>query len=170
MSDLLDYCATTAAWASGKCAEVRVGDHVTRYVRRGSGSPVVIVGANADRSGVWAPLVNALAGNHRLIIPQLPLSEPDVASWLRSFIEGIGLSSVALIAGGNTHVPALSLAAGDDFTVRKLVLVEDGESNDGHATSLGAEASTSDPSRTLRVPASWQPGEAAERVQRFIAA
>ena len=170
MSDLLDYCATTATWASGKCAEVRVGDHVTRYVRRGTGSPVVVVGANADRNGVWAPLVDALAGSHRLVIPQLPLSEPDIASWLRSFIEGIGLSSVALIAGDNAHGPALSLAAGDDFTVRKLVLVEDGESNDGNGTSLDSEASTSDPLRTLRVPTTWQPGEAVERVQRFIAA
>jgi hypothetical protein len=158
----------TATWTSGRCAEVRVGDHVTRYVRRGSGSPVVVVGANADQNGVWASLVNALAGNHRLVIPQLPQSESDVASWLRSFIEGIGLSSVALIAGGDARVPAVSLAAADDFTVRKLVLIADGESHDGNGTSLDSEASMSDPSRTLQVAANWQPGEAVERVQRFI--
>ena len=170
VSDLLDYCAATATWTSGKCAEVRVGDHVTRYVRRGSGSPVVVVGANADQNGVWAPLVDALAGNHRLIIPQLPRSEPDVAGWLRSFIEGIGLSSVALIAGSDARLPAISLAAADDFTVRKLVLVGDGESNIGGGTSSDSEASSSDPLRTLRVPANWQPTEVVERVQRFIAA
>ena len=148
---------------------MRVGDHVTRYVRRGSGPPVVVVGANADQNGVWAPLVDALAGNYRIIIPQLPRSEPDVASWLRSFIEGIGLSSVALIAGRDAQLPAISLAAADDFTVRKLVLVGDGESNNSNATSLDSEASMSDPSRTLRVPANWQPDEAVERVRRFIA-
>ena len=169
MSDLLDYCATTAIWTSGKCCEVRVGDHVTRYVRRGSGSPVVVVGANADRNGVWAPLVDALAGSHRLVIPQLPPSEPDMASWLRSFIEGVGLSSVALIAGGRTQTEAISLAAGDDFTIRKLVLVGDSESIGANGASLDSKASTSDSSRTLRVLANWQPGEAVERVQRFIA-
>ena len=170
MSDFLDYCAATATWTTGKCAEVRVGDHVTRYVRRGSGSPVVVVGANADQNVVWAPLVDALAGNHRLIIPQLPRSEPDVASWLRSFIEGIGLSSVVLIAGMNAEGPAIALAAADDFTVRKLVLVGVGESNDGKGTSLDSEASVPDPSRTLRVPTDWHPDEAVERVQRFVAA
>ena len=169
MSDLLDFCATTATWTSGKCAEVRVGDHVTRYVRRGSGSPVVVVGANADKNRVWAPLVDALAGSHRLVIPQLPPSEPGMASWLRSFIEGVGLSAVALIAGGRAQTEAISLAAGDDFTIRKLVLVEDGESNGANGASLNSEASTSDPSRTLRVLANWQPGEAVDRVRRFIA-
>lgn len=169
MSDLLDYCATTASWTSGKCAEVRVGDHVTRYVRRGSGSPVVVIGAKPARSEVWAPLVESLGANHRLIIPQLPEAEQDIAAWLREFIEGIGLSSVALIAGDAARVPAIAVASADDFTIQKLVLVADGESHRDNGSSLDGEASTPDSPRILRLRGSWLPAEAVEHVQRFIA-
>ena len=172
MSDLLDYCATTAIWASGKCAEVRVGSHVTRYVRRGSGSPVIVLGANASGNALWAPLVETLAARHRLVIPQTPKAEQDVVAWLRSFIEGIGVSSVALVAGGKSSSPAFALAAADDFTVRKLVLVPGGESNANGATSIdttdATTPSTLDPGRMLSVAPEWQPGEAVERIERFI--
>lgn len=170
MSDLLDYCATTASWASGKCAEVRAGDHVTRYVRRGSGSPVIVVGANAKENALWAPLVENLAARHRLVIPETPKAEQDVAAWLRSFIEGIGVSSVALVAGGKSSSPALALASADDFIVRKLVLVPSGESNGNGATSIDATPSTLDPDRMLSVAPEWHPAEAVERIERFISA
>jgi hypothetical protein len=168
VSDLLDYCASTASWASGKCAEVRVGDHVTRYVRRGSGSPVIVLGANANGNRIWAPLVETLAARHRLVIPQVPKSQPDVAAWLRSFIEGIGVSSVALIAGDSLRLPALTLAGADDFTVRKLVLVPDGESIGSGPASMGSEASMIDAGRLLSVAHGWQTGEAVDRIERFI--
>ncbi|HEX6053039.1 MAG TPA: hypothetical protein VFZ21_27415 [Gemmatimonadaceae bacterium] len=170
MSDLLDYCATTASWSSGKCAEVRVGNHVTRYVRRGSGLPVIVVGANANDNAVWAPLVESLAGRYRLVIPQTPGTDPDMTGWLRSFIEGIGLTSVALVAGGQASGAALAVAAADDFTVRKLVLVTNGERNGRNTASNGAAPSTLDRSRMLYVAPEWQPAEAVERIERFISA
>ena len=57
MSDLLSLCTSNATWHSGPCAEVRVGEHVTRYVRRGSGPSVVLIGADAKANPVWGPLV-----------------------------------------------------------------------------------------------------------------
>ena len=168
MSDLLDYCATTASWTSGKCAEVRVGDHVTRYVRRGSGSPVILLGASVNGSSIWPMLVDALASRHRLVIPETPKAEPDVAAWLRSFMEGIGVFSVALVAGWKNRESALSLASVDEFTVRKLVLVPDGESNGAGAASIDVEPSVLDADRMLLVARDWQHGEAIDRIERFI--
>jgi hypothetical protein len=168
VSDLLDYCATTASWTSGKCAEVRVGDHVTRYVRRGCGSPVILLGASVNGGSIWPTLVDALAARHRLVIPETPKAESDVAAWLRSFMEGLGVSSVVLVAGWKNREPALSLASVDDFTVRKLVLVPDGGSSGADLASIGVEPSGLDADRMLLVDPDWQHSLAIERVERFI--
>jgi hypothetical protein len=168
VSDLVDYCATTASWTSGKCAEVRVGDHVTRYVRRGSGSPVILLGASVNSGSIWPSLVEALAARHRLVIPETPSSESDVAAWLRSFMEGIGVSSVAVVAGRKNREAALALTSADEFTIRKLVLVPDGESGGGDAAFIDGDPSASDADRILLVPRNGQPGEMIERIERFI--
>ena len=125
MSELLDLRTVVATWNVGPCAEVRVGEHVTRYVRRGSGPTVVLLGAEAESNSVWAPLVESLAGNYRLVIPKPPPDGVDASAWLRGFVEGLGLTSVALVAGGMLATAALELATADEFTVRKLVLIAD---------------------------------------------
>ena len=61
MSDLSDLCNPSATWHDGPCAEVRVGDHAIRYVRRGTGSSVVVVGADAHANPLWLPLIEILA-------------------------------------------------------------------------------------------------------------
>jgi hypothetical protein len=145
-----------------------VGEHVTRYVRRGSGSPVIVVGANVNSNTIWAPLVEALANRHRLFIPQIPPSEPDLTTWLRSFIDGIGACSAALIAGGAAQVPARALAAADEFTIDKLVLIPDGESHGANPPSIQVQPSTIDAGRVLSVAPDWRPDDAVARIEQFI--
>ena len=158
MSELLDLRTVNATWKAGPCAEVRVGEHVTRYVRRGSGPCVILLGADADTTPVWSSLVESLSGTHRLVVPQRPPQCVDSAGWLRGFIEGTGLTSVAIIAGGDLVDAALELAATDDFAVRKLVVMAD------------ATAPVDEPnSRVLRVSRSWDPDEALRRVSEFLA-
>jgi pimeloyl-ACP methyl ester carboxylesterase len=159
VSDLLSLCSPNATWNLGPCAEVRVGDHVTRYVRRGSGPSVVLVGADATANPVWKPLVERLATGRRIVVPQPPPKGVDVATWLRGFIEGLGLSDVVLVAGDGISNAALELAATDDFLVRKLVLMPtDGDS-----------VVDATPGRTLWV----KPGAAVEdslrQIEEFIA-
>ena len=65
---------------------------------------------------------------------------------------------------------ALSIALSDqrrDSGI-ELVLVPGGESNANGATSIHATPSTLDPGRMLSVAPEWQPGEAVERIERFI--
>ena len=154
MSDLLSLCTSNATWHSGPCAEVRVGEHVTRYVRRGSGPAVVLVGADAKANPVWEPLVERLEVGHRIVVPQPPPANTDITAWLRGFIEGLGLSDVVLIAGNGTSDAALELANTDDFLVRKLVLMPNAGDTVGTASS----------ERTLLV----QPGGAAVDLLRQI--
>lgn len=158
MSDLLDLCTPNANWHLGPCAEVRVGDHVTRYVRRGTGPSVVLVGPDSRANPVWAPLVEHLAPSHRIVVPQLPPSDADVASWLRGFIEGIGLTSIVLIAGNGTSAAALDVAMADDLLVRKLVLMP----TDADSVRL------LDAERTLLVPPTASPAESLQRIEQFI--
>ena len=164
MSDLLDLCAPNATWRDGPCAEVRVGDHVIRYVRRGSGSSVVLLGADSNANPLWKPLIEALAANHRIVVPQLPPTQADVGSWLHGFVEGIGLSSIVLIAGAPWTEPALELAAEDDVTIRKLILIP---TTDSALPASPPSLAESIAGRTLWV-ATDSDVEPLARIQQFI--
>lgn len=157
MSELLDLRAVNATWHLGPCAEVRVGEHVTRYVRRGSGPSVVLLGADADANPLWSPLVETVAANHRVVIPQLPPEGVDQSTWLHGFIEGLGLSAVVVIAGPALCEAALDLAAVDDFTVRKLVLLPEDSAAVGYS---GA--------RALWVQPEWSQADSLQRVRNFL--
>ena len=128
VSDLLDLRTVHATWHLGPHAEVRVGDHVTRYVRRGSGPCVVLLGADAESHPLWGPLVASLAGRFRLVLPEIRTPHTESSEWLRGFIEGLGLTSVSIIAAGEFAQTAIDLAATDDFTVGRLVILGTGES------------------------------------------
>ena len=160
MSDLLSLCTPNASWHLGPCAEVRVGDHVTRYVRRGTGPSVVLVGADVDTNPVWRPLVERLESGHRIVVPQPPPVSADVTAWLRGFIEGLGLTSVVLIAGNGSSAAALELATTDDFLVRKLVLMP----------NTGEPVGNSTPERTLWVKPDDSPTRSLQLIEEFIAA
>ena len=161
MSDLLDLVTSNATWHVGPYAEVRVGEHVTRYVRRGTGPSVVLVGADANTNPVVLPLITTIAPNHRLIVPQTPAAD-DLASWLRGFIEDLGLAEIALITGDIPAAAATELAATDDFTIRKLVVLPQRSaqvrSNSRHSSD-----------RILWVDAAWSADMAVTRITSFIA-
>jgi hypothetical protein len=159
VSELLDLRTVNATWHLGPCAEVRVGEHVTRYVRRGSGPSVVLLGADVEANPLWEALLESVAAKHRVVVPQLPPAGIDRSAWLRGFIEGLGLTSVVLIAGGALCEAALDLATVDDFTVRKLVLLPE------RPTSVGYSGA-----RALWIQPEWSQTDALQRVQDFLRA
>ena len=135
-----------------------MGDHVTRYVRRGTGPSVVLVGPDVSANAIWAPLVEHLAPGHRVVVPQLPPADADVAVWLRGFIEGIGLTSTVLIAGNGSSAAALEVATADDFLVRKVVIMPHGDD----------PVAAADTERTLVVPPDTPTAESLRRIAEFI--
>ena len=157
VSNLLDLRTINATWHLGPFAEVRVGEHVTRYVRRGSGPAVVLLAPDIEVNPIWVPLVESLTPGHRLFIPEPLPAGPHSLACLRGFIEGIGLSAITLVAGGASAASALELATGDDFTVRKLVLL----------TSDGVPLSLLD-GRVFQVRPEWSPAESVERTLEFL--
>lgn len=165
MTSLLHHFAPNATWHDGPCAEVRVGDHAIRYMRRGTGPSIVVVSDDGDSHPMWRRLVESLAPNHRIFLTQPPPAGVDTPSWLRGFIEGIGLASIILIAGGAAAPAAMEVAAADDFTVRKLILLP----IDGPAPSTEYDAWPADaPENFLALTAS-SAEESLSRIERFIA-
>jgi len=159
VSDVLDLRAVNAAFSFGPCAEVRVGEHAIRYVRSGSGPCVMLLGAADEANPLWAPLVDALASRHRIVIPQPPADSVDASAWLRCFAEGLGLSSSVLITGPTLAGAALNLANADDITVRKVVVIGDDHSPSGTASS-----------HTLWIEPDCPVSEALRRVHAFLGA
>ena len=106
---------------------------------------------------LWSPLLESLAATHRVIVPQLPPDGVDQSTWLREFIEGLGLSAVVLIAGPALCEAALDLAAVDDFTVRKLVLLP------GDHAAVGYSGA-----RALWVEPESSQVDALQRVRNFL--
>jgi hypothetical protein len=157
VSNVLDLRTVNATWHLGPFAEVRVGDHVTRYVRRGNGPSVVLLGMGVETNPIWVPLVESLTPGHRLFIPQPPAEGVHSFSCLRGFIEGLGLSAIMLVAGGASAAPALELATADDFTVRKLVLV----------TGEGVSSGWAD-ERVFVARPEWPTAESVARILEFL--
>jgi hypothetical protein len=126
------------------------------------------VGADAQASPVWSPLVEQLVGSHRVVVPQPPPEGTDLSTWLRGFIEGIGLTAIVLIAGGAAAAPSLDLATSDDFTVRRLVLLPTaGENGDAPGSASRAEGQTA-VDRTLWVRPEWPTSDSLQRIESFI--
>jgi hypothetical protein len=157
VSDLLDLRTVNEAWHVGPCAEVRVGEHVTRYVRRGSGPGAVLLGPEPESGAVWSAIVEWLRSSYRITIPQAPSDGLDTAEWLRGFIEGLGLTAFVLFAGAEFCAAALDLTSADDFTVHKLVLLPD------HGSPVGESSS-----RVLWILPEWSPAEVLGHIESFL--
>ena len=111
-------------------AEIRSHDRVTRYRRSGTG-PAVLVLQPADGPGaLWPELLHELEERHRLVIPEAPPPGIDIARWLADFLEGLGLSPVAVVAADELCIPVLELALLGADQVTRVVLVPDGEAGE----------------------------------------
>jgi hypothetical protein len=109
-------------------SEVRASDQVIRYRRQGAGRPVLVLQSHRpDQPDSW--LMAALAGRFRLLVPELPAARADVAARLALFLDGLGMTDVAVVAFGDLCLPALELALLGGDQVGRLALVMDGQSD-----------------------------------------
>jgi pimeloyl-ACP methyl ester carboxylesterase len=140
----------TATRLAGGWSEVRAADHVIRYVRFGSGTgaPVIILTPGTPEANVWPELFEALAAGRRVYIPDLPDAEWCFAPRLAAFLDGLGLSSVTLVAPGSYCVPALEFALLEPERLQRLVLVPRGVAEE---TGLSGTLATAKPAREVSV-------------------
>jgi hypothetical protein len=122
-------------------AEVRVHDRVMRYRRSGAGRAVLLL-HDGRPDALWPELAESLATRFRLIAPELPerpASGISTHRWLGEFLEGLGTSSVALLATDPFCIDALELALAGAEQIASLLLVVCGEDD---AARLGGSLAT----------------------------
>jgi hypothetical protein len=119
----------TSALPAELTAEVCANDRIMRYRRSGAGLPILLIFPVPETAHLADELTRALAGNFRLIVPELPAST-NATEWLAEFLEGLGTSAVTLIAAGPLCMPAIELALRDDDQISRLVLIPDGDADD----------------------------------------
>ncbi len=99
----------------------------------GDGAPLLLVHGLGGTANSWAPVVEAFAGSHRVIVPDLPgagRSDPDpqvsiatLAADLLALMEALELASVHLVGHSMGTITCQHLAVLAPDRVRDLVLL-----------------------------------------------
>lgn len=119
-----DHCSTVVR------ATVFDGVTDTPYHRAGRGAPVVVLAA--DDPGIANALLATLARQFRIIAPDIPTrrssapsTHPSFPTWLRGFLDGLGLARVALVAEAHFGAAALAFALLEPERVDRLAVIFD---------------------------------------------
>lgn len=166
--DTASPAVADTARPSDSFAQVRSADYTTRYIRVGAGQPVVIVDATMDPGALWPELIGRLADRGRVILPEVHGGHDRFTPWLRSFLDGMGLPPVTLIATGELCLAALEFALLEPERVRRLVLVPAGRAEEtGLASVITPSVGVSSVSM-LVVRRDCPPADAIPLIERFL--
>ena len=88
-------------------ALLQVGEVVTRYLRAGQGSPVILVTEGDDVASMGRTLFDALSRGWKVVWPTAPHGAPS-RSWLEDVAQGLGLDVPAIVAVCGTEGPEAS--------------------------------------------------------------
>jgi pimeloyl-ACP methyl ester carboxylesterase len=150
------------------CAQVRTADHVTRYVRFGSGRPVLILDEAPLAATVWPGLVDTLALQNRVILPEVPATELRFSAWLRDFIDGMGLPPATLVAIGDLCLLAIEFALLEPDRLENLVLVPAGRAEETGLSGVLTSTLSSADMGMLVIRREVTAGEAISIIERFL--
>jgi hypothetical protein len=103
--------------------ELRAHDRIIRYRCSGAGRSLIVLGS--DGSPFWAVLMAGLDGRFRVILPEAPPEDAELGGWLASLLEGLGTSSIRVIAGDRFQLPAIAIAHEEPDQVSCVVLVSE---------------------------------------------
>lgn len=103
------------------------------YTEHGSGPPLVLVHGVMITGEMFAPVVDALAARHRLIVPDLrghgrsrhlppPYTVPQLAADLARLLDHLGIESAAVLGYSQGGAVAQQLVLDDPRRVTRLVL------------------------------------------------
>jgi len=106
----------------------------TFYLSTGSGRPLLMLHGAGGGGVLWAPVVDALGKQFRLIIPDVvgygesdkpdgPYDRPFFAGWLRGFMDAMGLNGASLVGNSQGGAIALQFALDNPDRASHLVLV-----------------------------------------------
>jgi hypothetical protein len=134
-----------------------VGDTIVEYSRSGSGRPIVLLGFPSRSS-----LRTGLSERFKLVVPE-SAPTPDFSGWLRSFLDGLGLTLVDLVADGFA-VPVMKFAQLEPERVNRVVLMSVSPGEQAELDSLH-QARDGQPATPLLIV---RPGEDSDAVVEQI--
>jgi len=103
-------------------ATVFAGGVETEYYRSGSGSPVLLLlmpPGDPDRDRI----MRVLSPRARVIAPRIPAGA-EFSSWLRDFLDGVGVVPVHIVATTAFAIHARDFAASDPASVEQVTTLE----------------------------------------------
>lgn len=117
-------------------AMVRAGESVTAYLRTGKGEPVVLLRRASLADGLWGAVLNEVATAFRAILPERAPEGDDFASWFRSFVDGLGLGAVRVVADAHFGLRCAETGLLDPDWLTMLVVVANEEERSAVAAVL----------------------------------
>ena len=127
-------------------AMVRAGNSVTSYVRTGKGEPVIILRRPGSAEPLWALVLDQVATSYRAILPDKAPEGAEFAIWFKSFLDGLGLGIVRVIADAHYGVLCAESGLLDPELLTVLVVISQAAEYDAITRSLARES-------VVRVPA-----------------
>ena len=127
-------------------ALVRAGNSVTAYIRTGKGEPVIILRRAGYAEQLWALVLDQVATGFRAIVPESAPEGSEFAAWFRSFLDGLGLGTVRVVADAHYGVRCAESGLLDPEMLTVLVVISHAAEYDAISRSLARES-------VVRVPA-----------------
>jgi pimeloyl-ACP methyl ester carboxylesterase len=133
-------------------SKLRLGDHQTRYLKAGSGPPVVLIHGGASDCEDWVHTMAALSNRYCLYAPDLigfgqsdrnqdGYYFSDFTEFITGFLDTLGLEKLALVGHSFGGRLCVDIALRRPEMVRKLVLVD--SAGLGNISKLGSIVLTS---------------------------
>jgi hypothetical protein len=154
-------------------AEVFAGDAVTAYVRIGRGRPVVMLrrtmaASNASAGSFWDAVMEAVARRCRVVAPENAVGREGFSLWLTSFLDGLGIPRVSLVADGDVAVEAIAFGLSQNDRMERLVLVASDRTCALAIEGVLAEATRGQAVPLLVVGRDAPDDETADRIGSFL--
>lgn len=149
-------------------AQVRSADYTTRYIRVGAGEPVLIIDAQMSPCSLWPELISRLAEGRRVILPEVPIAHDRFVAWLRSFLDGMGLPPITLVATGDLCFPSLEFTLLESERIQRLILVPAGTAEETGLVSVMTPSLGASSVSMLVVRRDYSAQDAVPLIERFL--
>lgn len=104
-------------------AVVQSGSTITSYLRAGVGRPVVLLSRTAPDGVVPTSLIRTLGTSFRVLVPELPEQGEQFVEWFGPFLDGLGLTEVAVIVDDELAAPLMDIARTEPGRISRILLL-----------------------------------------------
>jgi pimeloyl-ACP methyl ester carboxylesterase len=129
---------------------------------------VIVLDERSGAQTLWPELIDQMARDRRVLIPEVPSAEPRFTAWLRGFIDGMGLPPITLVAVGDLCLSSIEFTLLEPERIERLILVPSGRVEEtGLSGALSSTLGSADV-EMLVVRRDFPSTEAISIIERFL--